>query len=335
MSVRVAINGFGRIGRQLLRLGLRKKTVEFVAINDLSPVDTRVHLLKYDSVHRTFAKIMEISNSHLIVEGQKISMLTSANIQDLSWKDLKVDIVLECTGRMTNRELASQHIKSGAKKVIVSAPCKNEDLTVIMGINEPMYDPKTHHVISNASCTTNCLGIITKVIKDAFGIEKAFMSTIHSYTNDQRVLDLAHKDLRRARAAGLSIIPTTSGATDTLIKVFPELKDKFDGLSVRVPTPNVSLIDIVFVTEKPTSVVEVNSILEKASKKDLKNYIGYCTEPLVSSDFIGDERSAVIDASLTQVIGGNMVKVIAWYDNEVAFSLRMLELAEYMHAKGY
>lgn len=331
---RVAINGFGRIGRQLLRLGIqKKKNIEFVAINDLSPIEASAHLFKYDSVHRTYLAHIKSTKDSLIIDDKKILMLSQANVETLPWKDLRIDVVLECTGYMTKKILAAEHLKSGAKKVIVSAPCKESDLTVIMGINEHEYDFKKHHVLSNASCTTNCLGMVIKVLNDHLKIKRAFMTTIHSYTNDQRVLDLAHHDLRRARAAGLSIIPTTSGATDALLKIFPNLKGVFEGLSIRVPTPNVSLVDVVCEVEKKSSVSKVNGFFEEAChpSASLKNLLGYCTEPLVSSDFIGDERSAIIDASLTQVVDGNMVKVVAWYDNEVGFSLRMLELVEHIY----
>ncbi len=331
--MKVAINGFGRIGRQLVRLGLQsRKNIEFVAINDLTSLETMAHLLKYDSVHGTYLKEVKVSKNQMSVDGKKISVFAEPDPTKIPWKSVKADLVFECTGRFTSREKAALHLEAGVKKVIVSAPCKNDDLTVVMGINENQYDPKKHHVVSNASCTTNCLGMLTKVLRDHLQIKRAFMTTIHSYTNDQRVLDLAHKDLRRSRAAGLSMIPTSSGATDALLKIFPELKDNFQGFSVRVPTPNVSLVDLVAEVKKPTSVGAVNQIFEKESQGKLKRYLGYSSEPLVSVDYVGDERSAILDALSTQVVDGTFVKVMGWYDNEIGFSSRMLDLAEYLDA---
>lgn len=331
--MKVGINGFGRIGRQLIRLGLGcRKHIEFVAINDLSSLEVMAHLLKYDSVHGPYAGEVKVSKNQLIVNGQKISLFSEPDPSKIPWKSAKVDLVFECTGRFTSREKAALHLEGGAKKVIVSAPCKQDDLTVVMGINENQYEAKRHHIVSNASCTTNCLGMLTKVLRDHFHIKRALMTTIHSYTNDQRVLDLAHKDLRRSRAAGLSMIPTSSGATDALLKIFPELKGKFQGFSVRVPTPNVSLVDLVAEVKKSTSVAEVNRIFEKEAQGKLKRYLGYSSEPLVSIDYVGDERSAILDALSTQVIDGTFVKVMGWYDNEIGFSSRMLDLAEVMHA---
>lgn len=331
--MKVGINGFGRIGRQLVRLGLQsQKNIEFVAINDLSPLEVMAHLLKYDSVHGPYAGEVTVSKNQLIVDGQKISIFAEPDPKKIPWKSAKVDVVFECTGRFTSREKAALHLEAGAKKVIVSAPCKKDDLTIVMGVNENQYDPKRHHVVSNASCTTNCLGMLTKVLRDHLQIKRAFMTTIHSYTNDQRVLDLAHKDLRRARAASLSMIPTSSGATDALLKIFPELKNNFQGFSVRVPTPNVSLVDLVAEVKKSTSVSEVNQIFEKESQGKLKRYLGYSKDPLVSVDYVGDERSAILDALSTQVVAGTLVKVVGWYDNEIGFSSRMLDLAEVMRA---
>ncbi len=331
--MKVGINGFGRIGRQVLRLSLAsRKNIECVAINDLSPIETLAHLLKYDSVHGTYEGSVKVSKNELILGERKISVFAEPSPEKIPWKKEKVDIVFECTGRFTSRDKAALHLEGGAKKVLVSAPCKNDDLTVVMGINENQYDAARHQIVSNASCTTNCLGVMTKVLRDHLQVKRAFMTTIHSYTNDQRVLDLAHKDLRRARAAGLSMIPTSSGATDALLKIFPELKGKFEGVSIRVPTPNVSLVDLVAEVKKTTSVAEVNQFFEKESQGTLKKYLGYCAEPLVSSDFVGDERSAILDALSTQVVDGTLVKVVGWYDNEIGFSARMLDLAEYIHA---
>ena len=331
--MKVGINGFGRIGRQLIRLGLfSRKNIEFVAINDLSSLDVMAHLLKYDSVHGIYPGKVSVSKNQIIVDGQKISVFAEPDPTKIPWKSVKVDLVFECTGRFTSREKAALHLEAGAKKVIVSAPCKKDDLTVVMGINEDQYDSKRHHIVSNASCTTNCLGMLTKVLRDHLQIKRAFMTTIHSYTNDQRVLDLAHKDLRRSRAAGLSMIPTSSGATDALLKIFPELKNNFQCFSVRVPTPNVSLVDLVAEVKKPTSVEAINQIFEKESQGKLKRYLGYSSDPLVSIDYVGDERSAILDALSTQVVDGTFVKVLGWYDNEIGFSSRMLDLAEHMYA---
>ncbi|HBQ20326.1 MAG: type I glyceraldehyde-3-phosphate dehydrogenase [Deltaproteobacteria bacterium GWA2_38_16] len=331
--IRVAINGFGRIGRQLLRLAhTSKRKIEVMAINDLSDVKTLAHLLKYDSVHGTFEGQVQALKDRILVNGKEIIITAHQLPESLPWKELKVDLVFECTGHFVTREAAKKHMDAGAQKVLVSAPCKDDDLTVVMGINEDQYDAKKHHIVSNASCTTNCLGVMVKVLRDHIGIEKAFMTTIHSYTNDQRVLDLAHKDLRRARAAGLSMIPTSSGATKALFKVFPELKGALQGLSIRVPTPNVSIVDLVAEVKKTVTADEINDLYKKEAQGKLKRYLGYCDEPLVSADFVGDERSAVIDALSTQVSGDRLVKVIGWYDNEVGFSARMLDLAEHMYA---
>ncbi len=327
--MKVAINGFGRIGRQICRQAFfSKKPVQIVAINDLSPIETNAHLLKYDSVHGIFAPDVEAMSDAIMIGDKKVKALRIPNASDLPWKSLNVDIVLECTGRFTTRELAEEHLKAGAKTVIVSAPCKKDDLTVVMGVNENQYNSKKHHILSNASCTTNCLGIVTKVLMERFGIKRASMTTIHSYTNDQRVLDLVHSDLRRARAAGLSMIPTTSGAQEAVVRIYPELKGVFEGYSVRVPTPNVSLVDLVCEVKKETSVSEVNQVFKQAASGNLKKYLGVNDKPLVSIDFLGDERSAILDALSTQVIGKDMVKVVAWYDNEVGFSARMLDLVE-------
>ena len=331
--MRAAINGFGRIGRQVLRLGLSSKALQFVAINDLNPSEILAHLFKYDSVHPTFEGEVKGQQGSLTIHQQKISVLAKSEISALPWKDLKVDLVLECTGRFNSREEASKHLGQGAKKVLVSAPCSDADLTVVMGVNEDQLDLKKHHLISNASCTTNCVAIVLKVLLKHFGIERAFMTTVHSYTNDQRILDLPHKDFRRARAAALSIIPTSSGGTKTIVKIFPELKDRFDGLSIRVPTPDVSLIDVVAELKKGVTLKDVNEAFKEEAHGRLEPYLGYSEEPLVSSDYIGNSKSAIFDAPLTQVLDKKWVKVLAWYDNETGFSARMIDLASYLYGR--
>lgn len=332
--MRIAINGFGRIGRQILRLGLatdEKRPFQFIAINDRSSKEIAAYLFKYDSVHSLFPASVGIGRGSLkIGEARSIQLLSEVDISKLPWRELDVDLVMECTGKFAIKSLAGKHLESGAKRVIVSAPCKEDDITIVMGVNEGAYDSKKHHVISNASCTTNCVAIIAKVLRDHLGLERAFMTTVHAYTNDQPVLDNAHHDLRRGRAAALSMIPTSSGASRSMTKIFPELAGAFEGLSVRVPTPDVSLIDLVVEVKKSVTVKSLNEIFKGEASTHLKKYLGYTEEPLVSSDFVGDTRSAIVDAPLTQVLGGRWVKVIAWYDNEVGFSARMLDLAEYM-----
>jgi glyceraldehyde 3-phosphate dehydrogenase len=297
-----------------------------VGINDLTDAATLAHLLKYDSVHGTFNAKVKALDDAIVVGNKKIRVLSVRDPAELPWKKLRVDVVFECTGLFRDKAKAEAHRKAGAKKVIISAPAKGEDLTVVMGVNDDKYNPKKHHILSNASCTTNCLAPVAKVLNDTFGIEKGLMTTIHSYTNDQRILDLPHKDLRRARAAAESMIPTTTGAAKAVGLVLPELQGKLDGMSIRVPTPNVSVVDLVAVLKKGTTVEKVNQALKKAASGKMKGILSFCEEPLVSIDFNGNTHSSIVDASLTTVMDGNMVKVISWYDNETGFSHRMLDL---------
>ena len=333
MATRIGINGFGRIGRCVLRAGWKNPDLEFVGINDLTDAATLAHLLKYDSVHGTFDVEVEAGENAIIVGGREIRILSIREPAELPWADLGADIVLECTGLFRDKEKVEAHRKAGAKKVIVSAPAKGEDLTVVMGVNDDKYNPKKHHILSSASCTTNCLAPVAKVLHDTFGIEKGLMTTIHSYTNDQRILDLPHKDLRRARAAAVSMIPTTTGAAKAVGLVLPELQGKLDGFSIRVPTPNVSVVDLVAVLKKEATVEKVNKALKKAASGKMKGILSFCEEPLVSMDFNGNTHSSIVDASLTTVMDGNMVKVISWYDNETGFSHRMIDLT-LLIAKG-
>lgn len=325
--MRIAINGFGRIGRKAMRLAI-ERGMEVVAINSLSPVETDAHLLRFDSVHGPWRESVEVRDGHLYIRGKQIHIAEDKDPSKLPWKEWGVDVVLECTGAFTEREKAAAHLAAGAKKVIISAPSKDSDVTICMGINEKLYDPSKHHVVSNASCTTNSLAPVAKVLDENFKIVKGLMTTIHSYTNDQKVLDLPHKDLRRARAASLNMIPTSTGAAKAIGLVLPQLKGKLDGISIRVPTPNVSLCDTTVVVEKNTSKEEVNSILKKACEGELKGIMRYETMPLVSSDFNGDTHSSIIDAESTMVSQGNLVKVMSWYDNESGYSARLLDLAE-------
>jgi glyceraldehyde 3-phosphate dehydrogenase len=334
MATRIGINGFGRIGRQVLKVIMEDypDQLEVVAVNDLFPPDTNAHLYKYDSSYGIFDGTVEVVAGNIVINGNTIKVFAERDPGNLTWADLDVDIVIEGTGvfRDTSKDPGPQtHIeKGGAKKVIITAPAKNEDLTVVLGVNDQLYDPEKHHVISNASCTTNCLAPAAKVIHDKFGIVKGLMTTIHAYTNDQRILDLAHpKDPRRARAAALNIIPTTTGAARALALVIPELKGKFDGFSLRVPTPTVSVVDFVVELEKATSVEEVNAAYKEAAEGSLKGILGFSEEPLVSMDFKGDPRSSIVDADSTMVIGGNMLKVVTWYDNEWGYSVRTADLA--------
>ncbi|BCR04861.1 glyceraldehyde-3-phosphate dehydrogenase [Desulfuromonas versatilis] len=333
MAAKVAINGFGRIGRNVLRAALNARAVEIVAINDLTDSATLAHLLKYDSVHGTFAAEVDSDADHLIVNGKAIRITSEKDPAALPWKQHGVDIVIESTGRFTDMKDARKHLDAGAKKVVVSAPGKGVDLTVCMGVNEGDYNPASHQVISNASCTTNCLAPVAKVLLENFGIVKGLMTTIHSYTNDQQILDLPHKDLRRARAAALSMIPTTTGAAKAASLVLPQLKGKLDGMAVRVPTPNVSLVDLVIEAERDTTEEEVNAVLKKAAEGPLKGILEYCELPLVSRDFNGNPASSVIDALSTKVIGGNMVKVLSWYDNEWGYSSRVFDLVRHVAAR--
>lgn len=333
--IHIAINGFGRIGRNILRLALDHPHIKILAINDLSKPEVNAHLLKYDSVHGPLPVEARLEGDTLQVGKQSIKLVSEKDPAKLPWKSLGVDIVLECTGIFTDREKAALHLTAGAKKVIISAPSKDADLTIVYGINHKSYDGQKHHVVSNASCTTNCLAPVAKVLDDAFTIEFGSMTTVHSYTNDQQLLDLAHKDLRRARAASLSMIPTSTGAAKAIGLVLPHLKGKMDGISIRVPTPNVSLVDLTVTIAKATTKEEVNQKLREASRGALENILGFCTEPLVSSDFNGDRRSSIVDAELTNVFGGKLVKVTAWYDNEIGFSARMLDLTNYVANAGF
>jgi glyceraldehyde 3-phosphate dehydrogenase len=338
MTVKVGINGFGRIGRCILRALVERKVteVEVVAINDLTDTKTLAHLLKYDSVHRTFrAATVSHKEKALIVGGKDIDVFAIRDPKELPWKSLGVDVVLECTGLFTDREKAEGHMTAGAKKVVISAPAKNQDLTIVMGVNHADYDPAKHHIISNASCTTNCLAPVAKVLLDNFGIERGLMTTVHSYTNDQNLLDLPHKDLRRARAAAVSIIPSSTGAAKAVSEVIPALKGKFDGLAMRVPTVDVSLVDLSLTTEKPVTVEAINAAMKAAaSSGPLKGFLDYTEEPLVSSDYIGSPFSSIFDATQTKVIGNKFAKVFSWYDNEWGFSSRMVDLAVLMAKKA-
>ncbi len=340
MTVKVGINGFGRIGRQVLKAILERHPdqLQVVAINDLFPAETNAHLFKYDSNYGKFPGSVEVVDGDLVINGQRIKVFAERDPRQLPWRELGVEIVIEATGvfRDANKEPGPwSHIRSGgAKKVIITAPAKGEDLTVVLGVNHRLYDPARHHVVSNASCTTNCLAPVAKVIHETFGVVQGLMTTIHSYTNDQRILDLAHRDMRRARAAAVNMIPTTTGAAKALGKVMPELQGKFDGMAVRVPTPTVSLVDFVAQVEKPTSVEEVNAALKAAAEGPLQGILGYSEEPLVSVDYKGDSRSSIVDALSTRVIGGTLVKVVAWYDNEWGYACRTADLAALMAEKG-
>ncbi|MBT1073020.1 type I glyceraldehyde-3-phosphate dehydrogenase [Pelotalea chapellei] len=333
MALRVAINGFGRIGRMVLRAASQDKNIKFIAINDLTDAATLAHLFKYDSVHGIFPGTVEHTSDSLIINGVAIKIYAVKNPAELPWKSDEIDVVLEATGLFTAKEKAEMHIQAGAKKVVVSAPATNEDITIVMGVNDHLYDPQKHVIISNASCTTNCLAPVAKVLHEAFGIEKGLVTTVHSYTNDQNILDLPHKDLRRARAAALSMIPTTTGAAKAVSLVLPELKGKLDGMAIRVPTPNVSVIDLVATVSKKADTASVNEALKAASVGPLKGILGFSEEPLVSVDFNGNALSSIVDASCTKVIGDNMVKVISWYDNEAGFSNRVVDLFKLIASK--
>ncbi|MDR1070848.1 MAG: type I glyceraldehyde-3-phosphate dehydrogenase [Gracilibacteraceae bacterium] len=336
MATKVAINGFGRIGRLCLRAILSSPgDIEVVAVNDLGAADLLAHLLKYDSTHGILAEDVEVQGGVMKVGGQSVKLLSEREPAALPWKELGADIVIESTGRFTARKDAAKHLEAGAKKVVISAPAKEEDLTVVMGVNEEKYDPAKHHVISNASCTTNCLAPVAKVILQEFGIEKGMMTTTHSVTNDQRILDLEHKDWRRARGAFQSMVPTTTGAAKAVSLVLPELQGKMNGLSVRVPTPNVSLVDLVVVTSGKVTKEEVNAKLQAAAAGPLRGILAYTELPLVSRDFNGDAHSSIVDGLSTMVLGGDMLKVFAWYDNEWGYSNRVIDLVKYCAAKGY
>ena len=329
MSLKVGINGFGRIGRMVFRAGLGNNEIEFVAINDLTDPSALAHLLKYDSVHGILDAGVSSTDHSLIVNDKEIEVYREREPSKLPWQDIGVETVFECTGLFRDREKASAHLDAGAKKVIISAPANGPDITIVMGVNNSDYIPEKHHVISNASCTTNCLAPVCKVLLDHFGIEKGLMTTTHAYTGDQRLLDFPHKDLRRARSAALSMIPTTTGAARAVALVLPQLEGKLNGMSIRVPTPNVSVIDLVAQLSKPSTVDEVNNAMKEAAENELKGILDYCDEPLVSVDFNGSTVSSIVDGLSTMAVG-DMVKVLAWYDNEYGYSSRMVDLAVYM-----
>ncbi|MFG0215241.1 type I glyceraldehyde-3-phosphate dehydrogenase [Brevibacillus porteri] len=333
--VKVGINGFGRIGRNVFRAALNNPNVEIVAVNDLTDAHTLAHLLKYDTVHGVLNVNVEASENTLIVDGKEIKVLAERDPAQLKWADYGVEIVVESTGRFTKREDAAKHLEGGAKKVIISAPATNEDITVVIGVNEDKYDPAQHTVISNASCTTNCLAPYAKVLNEKFGIVRGLMTTVHSYTNDQQILDLPHKDLRRARAAAENIIPTSTGAAKAVALVLPELKGKLNGFAMRVPTPNVSVVDLVVELKTDATVEEINNALKEAAEGPLKGILGYSEEPLVSSDYNGNPASSTIDALSTMVLEGNMVKVVSWYDNEWGYSNRVVDLCHYVAQRGF
>ena len=337
MTTKVAINGFGRIGRNVLKCILKDQQcsdIEVVAINDLTDAATLAHLFKYDSIQGINPHDIQGEDGRLLVDGKPIQVLSVRDPDDLPWKDLGIEVVIESTGLFTKREAASKHLRAGARKVIISAPATDPDVTLVMGVNEDQYDPKQHQIISNASCTTNCLAPVAKVLNDRLGIQKGLMTTIHSYTNDQKILDMPHKDLRRARAANMSMIPTTTGAAQAVTLVLPELKGKLDGMAIRVPTPNVSLIDFVTEVDRETSKEEVNAIFKEAAQNELKGILRYEEQPLVSVDFYGAEDSSIVDAPSTKVIQKNMVKVLAWYDNEWGYSSRTKDVLKYLIKKG-
>jgi len=334
MAVKIGINGFGRIGRNVFRAALKNPNVEVVSVNDLTDADMLAHLLKYDTVHGTLSEDITVDGEYLVVGGQKVKVLAERDPAQLGWGDLGVDVVVESTGRFTKREDAAKHLEAGAKKVIISAPADNEDITIVMGVNEDKYDAANHHVLSNASCTTNCLAPFAKVLNDTFGIKRGMMTTVHSYTNDQQILDLPHKDYRRARAAAENMIPTSTGAAKAVSLVLPELKGKLNGMAMRVPTPNVSVVDLVAELEKEVTAEEINAALQAAAEGPLKGILAYTELPLVSTDFNGSTASSTIDALSTMVLEGNMVKVLSWYDNEVGYSNRVVDLVDYIASKG-
>ena len=330
MAINVGINGFGRIGRNFFRAAYKDPSLRIVAVNDITDAKTLAHLLKYDSVHGRFEASVEVKENAIVVNGKEVQVLSCKDAADLPWAKLGVEIVIESTGRYTDRDGAGKHLAAGAKRVIISAPAKGEDATFVMGVNEKTFDPAKHFILSNASCTTNCLAPVAKVLLDTFGIERGLMTTIHSYTNDQKILDLPHKDLRRARAAGMSMIPTTTGAAKAVSLVIPELKGKLDGMAIRVPTPNVSVVDLTAELSSSATAEEINAAMKKASEGPMKGILQYVDEPLVSVDFNHDPASSCFDALSTKVIGGKMAKVLAWYDNEWGYSCRLVDLAKYV-----
>lgn len=334
MAIKVGINGFGRIGRNILRTAIDDPSMDFVAVNDLTSPATLAHLLKYDSILGNLKHDISAGNDCIRINGRSIRVFSEKDPAALPWDSVGAQVVVESTGKFTEAEKAKAHLRGPVKKVIISAPAKNEDITIVLGVNQEKYDPAKHNIVSNASCTTNCLAPVAKVIHDSFTIKTGTMTTIHSYTNDQVILDFPHKDLRRARAAAISMIPTSTGAAKALHLVVPDLKGKLDGFAMRVPTPNVSVVDLVAFVEKSTSVEEVNKALQAAANGPMKGILGYTTEELVSVDYRGDERSSIVDAPLTRVVGGNCVKVIAWYDNEWGYSCRVRDLIQFMAKKG-
>jgi glyceraldehyde 3-phosphate dehydrogenase (phosphorylating) len=334
MAIKVGINGFGRIGRNIMRAALGSKDIDFVAVNDLTSANTLAHLLKYDSILGNLKSAIAAQGNTISVDGDQFQVLSVKDPAQLPWKDLGVDIVFESTGLFTDRDSAAKHLAAGAKKVIITAPAKKPDFSVVIGVNEEKYDPRAHHIISNASCTTNCLAPLAKVLHESFGIRKGWMTTVHSYTNDQQLLDLPHKDLRRARAAALSIIPTTTGAATAVGEVMPDLKGKLDGISMRVPTPNVSCVDLAALLDKKTTGEEVNGAFRAAANGPLKGIMEFVEAPLVSIDFRGNPHSSIIDAPYTKVMDGDFVKVLSWYDNEWGYSSRCVDLLRYMVKKG-
>jgi glyceraldehyde 3-phosphate dehydrogenase len=329
--VKVGINGFGRIGRAVFKIAQSSKLFEVVAINDITDAKTLAHLLKYDSVYGKFNADIKVNNDEIMVNDKKVKVFSISDPSQIPWESLGVEIVVEASGKFTDRDSALKHLRGSVKKVVITAPAKKEDITIVLGVNENRYNPKEHNVISNASCTTNAFALMVKVLHENFGIERGLMTTVHSFTNDQRVHDLPHKDLRRARAASLNIIPTSTGAATTIFRIYPELEGKIDAISLRVPTPTVSIVDFSAVLKKEVSKEEINFAFKNAQNK----YIGYTDEPLVSSDFIGDERSVIIDGSLTQVVDKNFVKVFGWYDNEWGYSRRVFDLVEYIIQRGF
>jgi glyceraldehyde 3-phosphate dehydrogenase len=334
MAVKVGINGFGRIGRNIMRAALGDSSIDFVAVNDLTSAHTLAHLLKYDSVLGNLHAKVEAKQDSISVDGDEFKVLSTRDPAQLPWKDLGVDVVFESTGLFTDRDAAAKHLAAGAKRVVITAPAKKPDVTVVLGVNEEMYDPAKHQIISNASCTTNCLAPLAKVLHQSFGIKSGWMTTIHSYTNDQQLLDLPHKDLRRARAAALSMIPTTTGAALAVGEVLPDLKGKLDGFAMRVPTPNVSVVDLVAIINKPATAQEVNAALTAAANGPMKGILAMSTEELVSIDFKGNKNSSIVDTAYTKVMDGNFVKVLSWYDNEWGYSNRCVDLLRLLVKKG-
>ncbi|HXP83548.1 MAG TPA: type I glyceraldehyde-3-phosphate dehydrogenase [Bryobacteraceae bacterium] len=334
MPTKIAINGFGRIGRNVLRAALDNPAVEFVAANDLTDTKTLSHLLRYDSILGPLHADVKTEADAIVVNGKRIKIFAIKDPAEIDWSSLGAQIVIESTGRFTEAKDAAKHLRGTVKKVIITAPAKGEDITIVLGVNESSYDPAKHNIISNASCTTNCLGPVVKVLHEKFGIEKGSMTTIHSYTNDQNVLDFPHKDLRRARAAAINMIPTTTGAAKAIGLVMPELKGKLDGYAMRVPTPNVSVVDLVAVLSKPATTEEVNAALKEAAAGPLKGILGYTEDPVVSTDMMHNPNSSIVDSQLTKVLGGNLLKVVSWYDNEWGYSLRVVDLAVFLANKG-